>query len=303
MKRCERMRVALVAAGWFLVVPVGALMAAAGPADSAADRPMTVDEWNELGAARARRGEHAAAIEAFTRALRLAPESSDLLVNRGLMHLRMKNWEPAEADFTRAAEVNHEDTRAFLQRAVARAELGRDAEAFRDASRAVRMAPENPQAVLVRHWLASRLGRHDLGHTAGMTYIGIQGWDDPWSPYVALLNQIALRRAGNEARARDMLAEAAAMLPPEDWPYPVVAYLRGDLTGEELLAQATDRDRATVANYYIGAQLWLAGDVTQAKVHFDRVASDGNDTFIQHRLARDHLVEIEAASARASSEK
>lgn len=267
--------------------------------------PMTARSWNDRGSKFAQEQQWQPAIDAFTEAIKLAPERSELLVNRAVAWQKIGEWERAEADCTAAAKVNSEDTRAFLQRAIARTVLGRHQEAFQDASRAVRMEPENAQCVFIRHLAASRIGRHDLGHVAGENYIGIQGWFDPWSPYVALLNYVALRRTGDEAAGRNTLAEAAAVLPPTDWPTPVIFYLRGDLDEAGLLALATEPDRATLARYYIGMKEWLAGNPTKARELFAAIATTGDPAYLQTKLAGDHLREIngpETLSPPASEE-
>jgi tetratricopeptide (TPR) repeat protein len=277
---------ALAAAfGWLLI-------ANAIAAEFPSTLPMTARSWNDRGSKFAREQQWQPAIDAFTEAIKLAPERSELLVNRGVAWQKIGEWERAEADCTAAAKINPEDTRAFLQRAIARTELGRHQEAFQDASRAVRMEPENAQCVFIRHLTASRIGRHDLGHVAGENYIGIQGWFDPWSPYVALLNYVALRRAGDEAAARNTLAEAAAVLSPTDWPTPVFFYLRGDLEEAGLLALATEPDRATLARYYIGMNKWLDGNSTKARELFAAIAATGDQAYLQTKLAGDHLREI-----------
>jgi len=211
----------------------------------------------------------------------------------------------ADADCTGAVKLNPEDTRAYLQRAITRAELGRNEEAFADASRTVRMEPDNAQCVFIRHFLASRLGRHDLGYVAGENYIGIRGWEDQWSSFIALLNYVSLRRAGNEAQARAALAEAAASTPADRWPLPVVEFLRGELSEASVLALATDPDRATLVRYYVGIHHWLAGDMAKAQELFTAIVTTGDTAFLQTKLAADHLQEMsgQRAVAAASSKE
>lgn len=262
------------------------------PQETVFGRPVTARAWNALGTKYAREDELVAALDAFNQGLRLEPANADLLLKRGLIYFQQKDWARAEHAFTETITADHENTRAYWQRALARVELAKLDDAYRDASRAARMEPENPQPVFIRYYLCHATGRHELGHTAGMTYIGIQGWKDQWSPYMALLNYVALRRSGDEAAARDMLAEAVAMLSPDTWPYAVLIYLRGSLTAETLLALATEREHATVARYYVGMQHWLAGEVEAAKTQFTWVTTQGDEAFLQHRLAKDHLAEI-----------
>lgn len=268
--------------------------ASAGAADFPTRLPLSAKQWNERGSQLAQEQQWQPAIDAFTEAIKLEPKRSELLVNRAVARQKLGDWSGAEADCTAAATLNPEDTRAFLQRAIARSEQGRNEEAFADASRAVRMEPENAQCVFIRHYVASCIGRHDLGHVAGENYIGIRGWTDPWSSYVALLNYVSLRRAGNDPLAKAALAEAAASLPINDWPMPVIQFLRGDLDEAALFAQALEPDRATLARYYVGMHHWLAGDEAKAKELFSAIVATGDRSYLQTKLAEDHLKELPA---------
>jgi tetratricopeptide (TPR) repeat protein len=262
------------------------------PAELPARLPQSARQWNDRGSQLAQEQKWDLAVDAFGEAIKLEPERSELLVNRAVALQRMGEWTRAEADCTAAAKLNFEDTRAYLQRAIARSELGRHEEAFADASRAVRMEPENAQCVFIRHLLASRTGRHDLGHVAGETYIGIHGWNDPWSPYVVLLNWVSLRRAGNDSGAQRTLAEALTSLAPDTWPVPVIRFLNGNLDDAALLALATDPDQVTLARYYLGVHYWLKGDLERARELLGAVANTGDPAFLQTKLAADHLKEL-----------
>ncbi len=270
------------------------VVASASAAEFPTRLPLSAKQWNERGSKLAGEQQWQPAIDAFTEAIKLEPKRSELLVNRAVARQKLGDWSGSEADCTAAAKLNPEDTRAFLQRAIARSELGRTEEAFADASRAVRMEPDNAQCVFIRHYLATRIGRHDLGHVAGENYIGIRGWADPWSAYIALLNYVSLRRAGNDPLAKATLAEAVASLPTNDWPLPVLQFLRGDLDEAALLAQALEPDRATLARYYVGMHHWLAGDVAKARELFSAIVATGDRSYLQTKLAEDHRKEMSA---------
>lgn len=262
----------------------------------AADQLTTAREWTQRGNALAARKQWHPAIEAFSEAIELAPKRSELYVNRAVAYEKLGDWKAAESECTTAIKYNFEDTRAFLQRAIARSELGENEEAFQDASRAARMEPDNAQCVFIRFLTACRAGRYDLGHAAGETYIGIQGWNDPFAPYVALLNYVALRRAGNESTASSILAEAAASIPANQWPAPVIHCLRGDVDANTMLSLATDQDYETLARYYLGIKEWLAGDPAKAREQFEWIRAHGDHDFLQFKLAGDHLKELGATA-------
>lgn len=256
--------------------------------------PTTSREWNKRGIELAQDKEWNAAIEAFTRAMQIDPSNPDPFLNRAIVHSGLKQWPQAEADTTRCIELNPDNPRAWHQRAVARSQQGKTEAAFQDASRACRMQPASADFVFTRYLTTSRLGRHDLGHYPGEAYIGTMSWSDPWSPYMALLNHVALRRAGNEAEAKSILDEALQWVPAGTWPLPVIQYLRGELAEAELMNLATDNDRLTLARYYIGTNQWLDGDAASARVHFEWIREHGNPNFLQSLLASDYLAELDS---------
>jgi len=265
---------------------VSLVAAEAGPS------PITARDWNTRGIELSRSGEKQQAVEAFSRAVQVQPKLADPYLNRAIVFIKLKEWKKAEADCTKAIELDPDNARSYHQRAVIRSQMGLHEAAFKDASRAVRMEPTNPSMVFTRFLACSRLGRHDLGHFAGETYIGIQSWADPWSPYMALLNSVSLRRAGYDEESRAILEETTKWLNRGDWPMPLVLYLHGDIPAENVMELATDNDRKTLAHFYIGVNEWLNGDAASARPHFEWVRDKGNKDFLQHMLAEDYLKEL-----------
>lgn len=262
--------------------------------------PRTAREWNAVGIQRSRDNEPKQAIKAFSEAIKGNPELAEPYVNRAIVHIGLKDWETAEADCTKAIELDVDNSRAYHQRAVIRSQMGQHDAAFKDASRAVRMEPADPNIVFTRYLACSRSGRHELGHFAGETYIGLRSWSDKWSPYMALLNSVSLRRAGYGEEARAILTETTQWLNRDSWPMPLVLYLRGDIEADVLLEQANnDNDRMTLAHYYIGVNEWLNDDDRSALIHFEWVGAKGNKGFLQHMLAEDHLKELATAGSAA----
>lgn len=262
--------------------------------------PRTSSEWNSLGVELSQNGRQREAVEAFTRVIEIKPGDPTAYLNRAIAHIRLEEWKKAEADCSSAIELDSDNARSFHHRAVARSQMGEHESAFKDASRAARMEPTDPNVIFTRYLACSRLGRHDLGHFAGETYVGLQSWSDPWSPYFALLNSISLRRAGYQEEALAILKESARWLDHDAWPMPVVIYLRGDMDAPKLFDLAKDTDMLTIVHYYVGVDEWLGGNATSARKHFEWVRDQGNKEFLQYLLAKDHLMEL--ASAGSSQE-
>ncbi len=122
--RAHAERVDLTEQGRFVTL-CESLLAVAGPlnADLAAGLRESLG-WalNTLGNAYAEQGDHAAAVEAYTRAITHAPENAMLYRNRAGEYIEMQQWAQAEADIAQAAALEPDAPRlAQLRQDVAQA--------------------------------------------------------------------------------------------------------------------------------------------------------------------------------------
>ena len=117
------------------------------------------------GAASFRRGDYAAAIDAYTRALEASPDDATTLTNRSVAHLRRGNVAAAEADATAALAIDPDRIEALKRRADARTAAGdlRGALADLEASHARVPTDERVTALLAD---ARRSVAHADGETA-----------------------------------------------------------------------------------------------------------------------------------------
>ena len=83
------------------------------------------------------------------------------------------------------------------------------------------------------------------------------------------------------------------------WPYPVVRFLRGEITAEDLLAAATDDVQRTEARAYLGLDHALAGRTAAARDQFRWVVEHGSRRCSEYDLARAELDRITGRVARA----
>jgi lipoprotein NlpI len=84
----------------------------------------------------------------------------------------------------------------------------------------------------------------------------------------------------------------------KSWPYPVILYLRREATAEQLLTQATDGDKKTEAQAYIGTDLLLSGRSEEAKPYLQWVKDNGNKNFVEYALAVAQLKSLEKETVR-----
>jgi serine/threonine protein kinase/tetratricopeptide (TPR) repeat protein len=98
------------------------------------------------------------AVRAYTVCAALEPTFFASYFNRGLSHLRLRNYAEAEADFDRALEHKSEWAQAYLQRALARERQKKYAEAIDDLNRAVSLDCSPTQVYFVRSRVHAKAG-------------------------------------------------------------------------------------------------------------------------------------------------
>ena len=100
------------------------------------------------------------ALEDFEAAIELEPEYAEAYANRGRIHLDREDYELAIEDLDRAIEIAEELTEAYGNRGLAYQYLGDDEKALADFTRAIEI-DNNPQAYYNRAALQYTLGRFD----------------------------------------------------------------------------------------------------------------------------------------------
>ena len=144
--------------------------AASGPAYTAAlreanagasevERRWLAERQKEKGNECFKAGELAAAVEAYTLSLELAPGAAAVHANRAAAYLKLRRWDDAEADATFALELQPGYFKALLRRGAARVELGRHREALGDLEAALAADPASAQAAALRDRALRKLGR------------------------------------------------------------------------------------------------------------------------------------------------
>ena len=179
-------------------------------------------------------------------------------------------------------------------------ELNRVDEAIADFREAMKLAPNDPRArSLLAGALATR-GAKTLAARQGdavndaLESIGLTGWRAPTSIYVVLLGHFAYRLQHREQEARDFLNECASKCNTTAWPYPVVNYLRNQLSETTLIELATDKNKMTEARAAIGMNLSMLGRFQEAVVHLNWVMENGNRKLPAYDLATSESKYIEA---------
>ena len=113
--------------------------------------------WGQAGNAWLLDGRAERAIAAFTAGLQRAPDSADLLIDRGRALAAIEKWPEAIADLDRALSVEPDRLEAYTYRASARRQSGDLPGAGEDVELALALQPDYVVALLERGYLRAAL--------------------------------------------------------------------------------------------------------------------------------------------------
>ena len=110
---------------------------------------------------------------------------------------------------------------------------------------------------------------------------------------MAIVGALGFMKAGRVEDASKLLDLAHKRLTASAWPYPIVAYLRKEISKEALLSAATDNDKMTEARAYMGMALSATGERQEALKHLQWVKDNGNKSFVEFPAALTELRRLE----------
>ncbi len=193
--------------------------------------------------------------------------------------------EHAIHDLDMAVQLNSKEFALYYDRGNARRESGDWPGALADYDRAVVLAPDKADAYVARGW--SRLiAGVDGADYDGRIYLRLKGWNDKFSPYMAILTVLGARQAGRSQDAEPVLDDALANMSPRLWPVPVLRYLRGQITETALLQAAVSARQQAEAHAFLGFDRLRSGDRAGAILHLLRAKDEGTVGSIAADVAR-----------------
>lgn len=231
------------------------------------------------------------AITSFDTAIRLNPRSAEAYQARGMAYNETGKHEQALKDYDAALALNPQYAEAYFNRGNVYSDLGQYERARKDYDEAVRIDANHSGAIFNRGLAFMFLRRPEAAADA-RAYVKLKGWEDDRAQYLAIFGAFGERWAQRETEARQLLDDAAANCNTSAWPYPVIRYLRRDLSVDDLLAAATDPDKKTEARAYLGLDLVLAGKQDEAMTHLQWVKDNGKKDFSEYAFAVKELGRI-----------
>jgi eukaryotic-like serine/threonine-protein kinase len=255
------------------------LRAALAKADAAVARdPKDAEALYQRGLVHMRLREFAPARDDFTRALKLKPNHAEAHHQRGHAHEGLGQPARAVEDFTAALEARPEDAHLLEARAFNHFVLKNHAQAVRDLRRALAIKPDQPSACNLLAWiyLTGPADRRDPEKARALAEKATQLAPGQWQSWQTL--GLAYHRVGKEKEALQALERGAGMK-------------KGGASAYDLLVMAMCHqrlgDRAKAKDCYDRAVRWR-------DEHKGKLSAAQAETFESLRA------EAEAALARAA---
>lgn len=237
----------------------------------------------------------ARAIRDYDKALRMQPTNVWWHIHRGRVHVTATNHDLALKDFAWAMKNAPTLAEPYLYRGIVHAGARRFDQAAADYSQAIALNMKLPEVHEGRLFANFTRGQAEHVSEDVGAWLKAKGWKDAQAPFIAIIGSLLHREGGNDAAARRLLDDAMTKSDAAKWPRPILRYLRGEFSSDELLKLATDNDKETEARAYMGLDLLLKGRREDARTQLRWVQEHGNRDFTEHVAATERLARMEAA--------
>ncbi len=162
-------------------------------------------------------GQYDQAIQDYTRAIEIDPQFVGAYNNRGSVYITLEDYEHGLPDLNKALELNPENANSYYNRAIINTHLSQSAEVISDAH----------------------------------AYLDIAGCKDPRGQNVILMSMFAYRELGKFADAENFLKQTSSLCDPSIWPYPVIRFMKNEISPDALLAEAMSEQEKADAKTFI----------------------------------------------------
>ena len=247
---------------------------------------------NEKGITYSENGEKEKALEEYLKAVKLDPKCASSYHNLGNGYYVLGRYAESIIAYQKALQFNHSWSWAsVVSIGRAYAFLGRLDDAITAYDAVIQFHPNEYKVYMFRADVHMRQGKGELAAADAALYLKKGGWQDKNSPYMALVEYFGLRQAKQPEKTEQFLDLALSKVKKTEWPYPVLRYLRKEISEQDLLTLAkSDDGKMTEAHAYIGLDLSLSGRTADALEHLNWVKLNGQKNYIEYHFA---LAEIE----------
>lgn len=241
-------------------------------------------------------GQMEQAVTAYQEALRLNPNLVGAHHNLGIAYVRLGRTDAAIESLKTAVRLNPNDARALSMIADIYHRMGKYSEEIQACELLSRITPLQAGTLQTRAYAHLYLANGEAAASDAQAALKMKGWRDRSSAYLALIQYFGWREAKRDEDARKILDEAMSQLDPNTWPYPVMRYLRREITAVDLLKTSMNNDETTEIRAYLGMDLLLSGKREEALDNFKWVKEYGNRNFVEYPLAVGEMARLQGGA-------
>jgi tetratricopeptide (TPR) repeat protein len=246
-----------------------------------------------LGALIYRRRDYAKAEPYFKTGLSLDPRNYQGHYLYANLLREEERYDEAINAYDRALALNPNLASVYFDLSLAYAASGLQRKSEEAFSQALKLSPRSDFYYRARSRMLLRLGRGAQAADDAMTFIKRRGWLAESASDAALVAYFGYRMDKLLVEAGKLLEVIAAKIDANGWPYPVIRYLRREISAQQLVSLAKDNDELTEARAHIGMDLSLSGNRDAAIPHLQWVREKGNPSLAEYEMAWGELKRIE----------
>jgi len=252
-----------------------------------------ITAYLNLGSLHSQLGQFAESEKAFIEAVRINPNDPTTLNGLGVARFRLGHLEEGLKFISEAVRIFPKYTNAYINLGSFYKELGRYEESIEAYSQAIKLVPKLPHTYLSRCLNYFYLGRGESAAQDAKAYLDYTNWSGDLAQIMVITAVLGYRKAGLNTEADILLSQAPKRLEVVAWPFPVIRYLKGELSAQEVINLADNNDRMTEARVYLGIDLIRQGKEAEGIAHLQWVKENGNRRFVEYPMAVAELNRIE----------
>jgi tetratricopeptide (TPR) repeat protein len=216
---------------------------------------------------------------------------------RGSASLNRGDIDGAIADYSRAIERDPKSVTAYGNRGAARRQKGDLEGALSDLSKAIELNPKLQSSYYARAWVNLFLNHGGAAYDDAIKLLAFKESNYLIFPNHILVGYFGLRQAGRYADADAFLASGKPKLLASEWTTRIIAYLKHEISEEQLLAAASGNKAMTEARTYVGMDQSLSGKPFAALPNLHWVVANGDKRTYEYTLAYTVLKRLETPPA------
>jgi Flp pilus assembly protein TadD len=257
-----------------------------------------ITAYLSLGSLHDQLGQYAESEKAFIEAVRINPNDPTILNSLGIARFRMGRHEEGLKFIEEAVRIFPKFTRAYLNLGTLYKELGRYEESIEAYSQVIRLVPKLPHPYLNRCLDYFYLGRSEAAAQDAKAYLDYTNWNENLAQFMVIIAVLGYRQAGLQIDANILLSQAPKRLEVAAWPFPVIRYLRGEMSVQEVFDLANTSERMIEARVYLGIDLIRQGKHAEAIPYLQWARENGDRKDVEYQMALAELSRIEKSATK-----